>query len=387
MKKVLLATTALVATAGFAMADISLSGSAEMGIAVGPDKSAEVDYEGGVIAKADAAKAKADADDKADAAFTAFDPQFGAEDGNTPAADVIDAAKAVIDDEGAADARVILAKAVIDTDAAAVLAAEAVAAAAAGANSIDADNDGEMHVYSGVTLVVTFSGTTDNGLEFGASMNAETSSSDYDPGDFEFDQEEAALGFGSVWISGGGLTLTVDDDGIDDLENGDNTHDVQIGYASGGLSFDLTSDVDGDNDAGTDDLTDDSRMSYSFGYSQDGISASLSGNDNDDVTLFVGYEAGAFSTGIELSDDGTTQVITLNASFSADAFTLSVEAADDDSWEVGASFSQDSLTVSASTDSDSDSEVTGSMDLGGDASIVAGFNSDEAFYLGAALSF
>ena len=54
MKKVLLATTALVATAGFAMADVSLSGSAEMGIAVGPDKSADVDYEGGVIATADA---------------------------------------------------------------------------------------------------------------------------------------------------------------------------------------------------------------------------------------------------------------------------------------------------------------------------------------------
>ena len=297
MKKVLLATTALVATAGFAMADVSLEGSGEMGIAVGPDKSADDDYDG------------------------------------------------------------------------------------------SKNNDGELHVYSGVTLDVTFSGTTDNGLEFGASMNAETSSSDYDPGDFEFDEEEDALGFGNVWISGGGLTLTVDDNGIDDLENDDNAHDVQIGYASGGLSFDLTSDVDGDHDGGTDDLTDDSRMSYSFGYSQDGISASLSGNDNDDLTLSAGYEAGAFSTGIELSDDGTTQVITLNASFSADAFTLSVEAADDDSWEVGASFSQDSLTVSASTDSGSYSEITGSMDMGGGASVEAGFNSDDAYYLGAALSF
>ncbi len=298
MKKVLLATTALVATAGFAMADVSLSGSAEMGIAVGPDMSADDDY---VV-------------------------------GN--------------------------------------------------------NNDGELHVYSGVTLDVTFSGTTDNGLEFGASMDAETSSSDYDPGDFEFDEPEKTLGFGNVWISGGGLTLTVDDNGIDDLENGDNAHDVQIGYASGGLSFDLTSDVDGDNDGGTtDDDTDNSRMSYSFGYTQDGISASLSGNDNDDVTLSAGYEAGAFSTGIELSDDGTTQVIKLKGSFSADAFTLSVEAADDDSWEVGASFSQDSLTVSASTDSGSYSEITGSMDMGGGASVEAGFNSDDAYYLGAALSF
>ena len=66
---------------------------------------------------------------------------------------------------------------------------------------------------------------------------------------------------------------------------------------------------------------------------------------------------------------------------------MSVEGADDDSWSVAASFSQDGLSVSASTDSDSYSEVTGSMDLGGDASIVAGFNSDEAYYLGAALSF
>ena len=61
MKKVLLATTALVATAGFAMADVSLSGSAEMGIAVGPDKSADVDYEGAVIATAAAAAAAAEA--------------------------------------------------------------------------------------------------------------------------------------------------------------------------------------------------------------------------------------------------------------------------------------------------------------------------------------
>ena len=55
------------------------------------------------------------------------------------------------------------------------------------------NNDGELHVYSGVTLAVTFSGTTDNGLEFGASMDAETSSSDYDPGDFEFDGPEMRL--------------------------------------------------------------------------------------------------------------------------------------------------------------------------------------------------
>ncbi len=292
MKKVLLATTALVASAGFAMADVSLSGSGEMGIAVGPDMSADDGY------------------------------------------------------------------------------------------VVGSNNDGELHVYSGVTLAVTFSGTTDNGLEFGASMDAETSSSDYDPGDFEFDQEETALGFGSVWISGGGLKLTVDDSGIDNLYDDDGAHDVQLDYASGSISFSATWDVDSDSG-------DESTFSYLFGYDQDGISASLTGDDNSDCTvLAAGYAAGAFSVGLKADQNcGDAAVHTLSASFSADAFTMSVEGADDDSWSVGASFSQDGLSVSASTDSDSYSEVTGSMDLGGGASVVAGFNSDEAYYLGAALSF
>ena len=347
MKKILLATTALVVTAGFAMADISLSGSAEMGIAVGGDKAAE--RAAAVIAA-----------DKA----------------------VIAADKAVTEDEFGEDeeARTAAIKAAADAVIAAAAARTAVEKAVGDANT-DGNNDGEMHVYSGVTLDVTFSGTTDNGLEFGASMNAETSSSDYDPGDFEFDKEEDALGFGSVWISGGGLKLTANDSGIDNLYDDDSAHDVQIDYATGPISFSATWDVDSDSG-------DDSAFSYSFGYDQDGISASLTGDDNSDCTaLKAGYAAGAYSVGLKADQGCGTSVNTLSASYSADAFTLSVEGADDDSWSVGASYSQDGLSVSASTDSGSYSEITGSMDLGGGASIEAGFNSDEAYYLGAALSF
>ncbi len=243
------------------------------------------------------------------------------------------------------------------------------------------DNDGDMHVYSGVSLDITFSGTTDNGLTFGASMDAETSSSDFDPGDWEFDTPEAALGFGSVWISSGGLTVTADDDGIDNLYDGDIAHDLQIDYAAGAVSFSATSDVDGDSDGGT-------TFSYSVSYDQDGISASLAGDDNADCTILnVGYAAGPFSVGLEADQGCGTSVNTLSASFSADAFTLSAEAADDNSWEVGATFSQDGLSVSASTDSSSYLEFYGSVDMGGGASMIAGFNSDDAYYLGAALSF
>jgi outer membrane protein OmpU len=328
MKKLLLATSALVASAGFAMAEVTLSGSGELGIASSESTTG----------------------------------------GNT-----------------------------------------------------QGFNDGDAHVYSGVTLDVTFSGASDNGLEFGASLNIEASSADYDPGDWEFDNAEPlnptsvsfdpstcsqsgstvtcgpgsingteGVSFGNVYIASGGVKLTVDSNGIDDLYDDDNaSHDAMLSYSGGGISASVTMDVD-DSASSTD-------MTYSFGYSANGISVGLKGNDDDQMELSASYSTDAFSVGVTLDDDEGSQTNTVDASFTTGAFTVSGEFADDDSWELGASYSDGGVTVGATisenSSGDQTTRLTAEMDAGGGLTLIGGLqDSDDsekgsAWYMGAKMSF
>ena len=107
-------------------------------------------------------------------------------------------------------------------------------------NTGTGDNDGDMHLYSGVDLDISMSGTSDSGVEFGASLSIDNRSNWYDTGDFEFDGSSNSTSFGNVYITTGGLTITFDDDGVGGLYDGDEDHDMSIAYATGGVSFKMT---------------------------------------------------------------------------------------------------------------------------------------------------
>ena len=67
------------------------------------------------------------------------------------------------------------------------------------------------------------SGTTDNGITFSTSVDAEAGT-EIDQGDFEFDGAAGGtFGLGAVSMSGAFGTITFDDGGIDNLYDDDLT--------------------------------------------------------------------------------------------------------------------------------------------------------------------
>ena len=243
-------------------------------------------------------------------------------------------------------------------------------------------------VYSMMKVVITGSGTADNGMTFGASIDA-SAGEDYDRGDFEYDgAESGTFGLGAVHVATGGLKITVDQDGIDDLSDDDNAHDIQIDYSMGDFSVSVTNDVDGDNTNGT-----PSEFSYKAGFSMAGISVTVSGNDVDDSTAIdLGYTVSdALGLTAHLDQNGGDQETKVGMSYNMGAVGLTAsyamyDTADDD-WDLGISYSEGAMSVSASTDEESDWELTGSYDLGGGLSAEGGMNADSDYYLGVAMSF
>ena len=250
----------------------------------------------------------------------------------------------------------------------------------------DAPND--SGVYSMMKVVITGSGTADNGMTFGASIDA-SAGEDYDRGDFEYDGGElGTFGLGAVHVATGGLKITVDQDGIDDLSDDDNAHDIQIDYSMGDFSVSVTNDVDGDNTNGT-----PSEFSYKAGFSMAGISVTVSGNDVDDSTAIdLGYTVSdALGLTAHIDQNGGDQETKVGMSYNMGAVGLTAsyamyDTADDD-WDLGISYSEGAMSVSASTDEESDWELSGSYDLGGGLSAEGGMNADSDYYLGVAMSF
>jgi outer membrane protein OmpU len=176
MKKLLIATTALVATAGMASADITISGHAAAGI-----------YSG--LGKADG-KAKTTAATKSSATLVYVD----------------------IDTDTIKSPGAVAGKQLTTGDV--LLAGTDGTSTAAIAETFSGDG-----VYSNAGVDFTMTGATDNGISFSASVNIDAGT-EIDSGDFEFDGKDGGTaGLGSVSMTGTFGTLTFDDAGIDNLYN------------------------------------------------------------------------------------------------------------------------------------------------------------------------
>jgi outer membrane protein OmpU len=217
MKKVLLATTALVMTTGYAAAEVSFSGKASAGIS--SSSTAAVAAVTGIqpttLQSTAGATASAAGVITAGAATAMVVGTTASTDAEKLAArNAVAAAEAALGNATTALAR---------HDAAADLAdAQANLAVILGSDAVAATDTSE--VFSGIDLNVSASVTTDNGLtitvadDFGGGMIA-----DYDD-DYAVEAQTSDLDTPGITISGGGLSLTVDnqaiDDRYDDSQNG-----------------------------------------------------------------------------------------------------------------------------------------------------------------------
>ena len=224
MKKLLIASTALVAAAGMASADITISGHAAAGIYSGLGN------------KDGVAKNVAGTTSKDYTAISTAGVVTHYADSKTAHGATTDVA--ITGTNGVA------------------------AGTAAVAETFSGDG-----IYSNAGVDFTMTGATDNGISFSASVNIDAGM-EVDTGDFELDGKDGGTaGLGSVSMSGAFGTLTFDDGGIENLYS-DGLTNADVSYATtvGAVSLTIAHDTA---------AASASANSVSAGYSASGMDFTL----------------------------------------------------------------------------------------------------------------
>ena len=381
MKKLLIATTALVATAGMASADITITGHAAAGIHSGLDATAAVAAVAGVVTDAEAALATTSI--SADSAVT------GAEIVVLEAAVVTATTNlATADALVAATAAAGLPAVTADvSDAAAKLVllnkAKANLAAAKGTAAVAASNSGDG-IYSNAGVDFTMTGATDNGISFSATVNIDAGT-EVDTGDFELDGADGGTaGLGAVSMTGTFGTLTFDDGGIDNLYDDDlASADVSYSTTVGAVSLTVAHDTAG-GDAGN---------SLKAGYSASGMAFTLTASEaagaGTSSKLAVAY---ALNDTVSLSGStdqaaGAESVQTIGATTTLNGVSVSVSSANNSTWDVDLGYTAGGFALTYGVDETDAWTATATSALGGGATFAAGVSSDDEMYAGVSFAF
>ena len=298
MKRILLTTTSLVLAAGVAQADVTFSGTA--GVAL-------IDDNGAADAKSAASATIADTSYGSDMFFESyydFDVTASAESDNgaSASAALTQRAASTLADDG-----VVI---VAETDA--EFAARQAAARAASA---------DMFVESYYDFNVTASAESDNGVAVSVGFDMGAGAKiDYNDDD-EMEQQGAAVTAADVAVSYAGWTLTVDHAGIDNLfDDTDGAQDVKLSGSIAGWSVAVTSDESA------------STSSYSLSGNVAGVALTLTGTDNDDNGGSASKIAASYAMGNGL---------TLKASVEDE----SLASGGEDESKIGFSYAIDNITV------------------------------------------
>lgn len=366
MKKVLLATSALFLTAGVASAEITFSGTAGAGV-----------FKQGKTA-AVAAPTTA-----ATTAMSAY----------TTAVSTAD-----LDGDGASTLSEQLLFAQSSAGQALLDAAIAEAKANQGSAAVDAAKD--FTVYSGIDINVTASTTTDNGMTISASTDLGGGSL-LDVADKELDAQADDLTAPEVKIAYSGVTIELQNEGVDDYYDGDlANYDIGVSGAFGGLTYGLAMDT---NKNEADEVTGAvSDWSATVGYSIAGVDLSVSANDaaTDLVKISASYTMGAFKATLTNDNKGAAKDINkIEVAYTAGPATITVSTADDKnhsgntnkngaaSWDVAVKYTTGAYTINASTNESDAWEADVAYDLGGGATLNVGADSTETTFAGVSFAF
>ena len=395
MKKLLIATTALVATAGMASADITISGHAAAGVYSGLSNK-----DGTAAVKAAAAKISATA--VTAAMISAHNAKAAAGAVSTAAlssAIVTDRATAetmrnelINERKVEADAQAKLSTrtaAEVKDQAAALESYDAMIAATRGTDGVAAaaatvgtySGDG---IYSNAGVDFTMTGATDNGISFSASVNIDAGM-EVDTGDFELDGNDGGTaGLGSVSMSGTFGTLTFDDGGIenlysDSLTNADVSYATTVGAVSLTIAHDTASATKSAN-------------SVSAAYSASGMDFTLTASEATGGTsteLAVSYALNDTVSLSGSSDQTATKesVQTIGASTTLNGVSISVESANNSTWDVDLGYTAGGFALAYGVDETDAWTATATSALGGGATFAAGVSSENEMYAGVSFAF
>ena len=388
MKKLLIATTALVATAGMASADITISGHAAAGIYSGLSKK-----DGTAIVKAADPVTGAVTADQISTHNAIGTVDLSIVTSTTDAADAAALlAELVADRKTVADAYALdsnrtaaeaatYAEHIASFDALIALAQGTTGIAAAAASVGTYSGDG---IYSNAGVDFTMTGATDNGISFSASVNIDAGM-EIDSGDFELDGKDAgAAGLGAVSMTGAFGTLTFDDGGIENLYS-DGLTNADVSYATTVGAVSLT--VAHDTDAAT-----TSSNSVSAGYTASGMAFTLTASEaaaGTSASLAVSY---ALNDTVTITADtdqaaGKESVQTIGASTTLNGVSVSVESANNSTWDVDLGYTAGGFALTYGVDETDGWTATATAALGGGATFAAGVNDEDSMYAGVSFAF
>jgi hypothetical protein len=353
MKKLLIATTALVATAGMASADITISGHAAAGVYSGLDTKAASK----ALTVAPTGAALDAAEDAANTAFTAMEDALEAYE-TAPSDALLAAFHAAVAASTAADAVVTGSAAVPKTY----------------------SEDG---IYSNAGVDFTMTGATDNGISFSATVNIDAGT-EIDAGDFELDGADGGTaGLGSVSMTGTFGTLTFDDGGIENLYS-DGLTNADVSYATtiGAVSLTVAHDTGSDSSAN----------SVSAGYTASGMAFTLTASEaaaGTSSSLAVSY---ALNDTVSLTGEtdqaaGAESVQTIGASTTLNGVSVAVSSANNSTWDVDLGYTAGDFALTYGVDETDGWTATATAALGGGATFSAGVNDEDSMYAGVSFAF
>ncbi|MDA9236736.1 hypothetical protein N9O96_03940 [Amylibacter sp.] len=397
MKKLLIATTALVATAGMASADITISGHAAAGIYSGlsnKDGTAKVKAVDAVnptvtLTMIEAHDALTTLGAETIGALTIRDVTTRAH-GTALAIELIADRKAEVDAYAALSARTAAevsahAKALASYDSMLASAAgtAGIASAAASVGTYSADG-----VYSNAGVDFTMTGATDNGISFSATVNIDAGN-EIDAGDFELDGADGGTaGLGAVSMTGTFGTLTFDNSGIDNLYSDATTHDMSYSTTVGAVALTVGHSVG----ALAADADYAKATSFSASTTQSGMAFTLTGSETaagTSASLAMSY---ALNDTVSITADtdqvaGAESVQTIGASTTLNGVSVSVESANNSTWDVDLGYTAGGFALTYGVDETDGWTATATAALGGGATFAAGVDSADSMYAGVSFAF
>ena len=235
-----------------------------------------------------------------------------------------------------------------------------------------------MFVASHYDLNVAVSATAANGLSMSAGFDMGSGEKiDYDDDD-ALEVQGAAVGNADVAVSYNGWTLTVDQNGIDNLFDDTQQEDMSIAGSVGGVSIAVATDLE------------NSTNSYKLGMSLGGAAVTFTGTNNDDAGgdatgISVSYPMGDMTLSASVSDESNDAEddTSIGLTYAMDAITVSYTSIKPgstgslgDEWDATISYSTGAMSASIALDEADATTMIAEYDLGGATAFAAMHDKD-----------
>jgi outer membrane protein OmpU len=245
----------------------------------------------------------------------------------------------------------------------------------------------DYSVYTGIDINIKASTTTDNGMTISAATDMGAGSI-LDAADKELDAQTDDLTAPEVKIGFNGVTVELQDEGVDDYYDGDlENYDIGVSGSFAGLSYGIALETE----KGT-----ASDYSATVGYSVAGVSLSASMNDVDggdaQTVVSASYTMGAVTATVSSNNNGDNSADATNkikVAYTAGPAVITLSAKDDanDSWDASVVYTTGAYTISANTDESDAWEASVAYDLGGGASMTVGADHNDTSFAGVSFAF